>query len=85
MPVLKDLAMVSLVNSLIYSLQCSVKYLDKKDRNIALKRILEYKREVRLTSAHYNMIEGKEKLWTRLFMVMPKTTARIRNVLGVGY
>lgn len=84
-PVVGDFAVTSFVNSLIYSMQCSMKYLNKDDRAIALNRIMDYKSKVKLTSAHYSIMTKKERLWIRLFMFMPKVTVKIRNAKGIGY
>lgn len=83
--VIEDLAVISFVNTLIYNMQCSVKYLDKNDREIALKRIMDYKSKVHLNLKQCKGITKKEKMWIRLFMLMPKTTVKIRNIIGVGY
>ena len=84
-PVAEDLAVIAFVNILIFSMQCSVKYLNKNDKAIALKRIMDYKKEVNLTATQYNMMGKKERMWIRLFMTMPKITAKIRSAIGIGF
>ena len=84
-PVAEDLAAIAFVNTLIYSMQCSVKYLNKEDKKIALKRIKDYKSQVSLTSAQYDMMNQKERMWIKLFMLMPKLTVKFRNIMGIGF
>lgn len=84
-PEVGDFAAISFANILIYNLQNAIKYLDKKDKQIAVKRISEYKSKLKLTSTQYSLMGSKEKLWIRMFMLMPKTTVRVRNIIGIGY
>lgn len=84
-PVVEDLATIAFVNALIYNMQCSVKYLNKNDKAIALKRIMDYKKQVSLTPTQYSMMNKKEKMWIKLFELMPKLTVKVRNLWGIGY
>ncbi len=83
--VAEDLALMAFVNTLIYSMQCSVKYLNKADKKVALKRIIDYKNKVKLTAVHYNMMNKKEKMWMKMFMRMPKLAVTFRNIMGIGF
>ncbi|MEE1125885.1 MAG: glycosyltransferase [Acutalibacteraceae bacterium] len=80
-----DLAVIAFVNTLIYSMQSSVKYLSKEDKATALKILMDYKRKVKLTATQYNMMTKKERMWIRLFMLMPRLTAEIRSKTGIGF
>lgn len=83
--VAEDLAVIAFVNAIIYNMQCAVKYLNRADKAIALKRLMEYRKKISLTAEQYNLMDKNERMWIRLFMLMPRLTAKFRSITGIGF
>ncbi len=84
-PQIKGVANIAFANTLLYNLQAILKHLKGDEKKRARQQIMNYKKEFKLTKDDYKFTGGKQKMWLRLFMVMPYTTVSIRNIFGIGY
>lgn len=79
-PDLYNLALFTYVCSCMYQLQCALKV--KSNKSISsniINRIPLFK-----SGNIYEGISGKQKLWLKMFCIMPVLTCKLRNSLGVG-
>lgn len=84
-PVVKNLANISFASILMYNLQAASKFLKGDEKKQAKQRIMNYKKEFKLTEDDYGYIDSRTKMWLKLFMTIPHTTVAVRNIFGIGY
>lgn len=79
-PDLYDLALNSYLCSCMYHMQLALKANCDKQIIYNIKKRLQYKN----TGNIFTCLNGKQAMWMRMFLVMPKIVSTIRNILRIG-
>ena len=81
---LQTLMQRDLMLNYLWNLQCALRGLKDPERKTAVQRILEMKKKTPKVPMGKLNLNAKYIMWYGLFVMMPRMTARVRNLLGIG-
>ena len=82
-PVLSQQGLINLIFTCIYHGQLSLKYLDKKDKKIALNKLKKIiKKSISVLS--FDILSKKQKIWIYLLKISFFYTCKFRNIIRIG-
>jgi hypothetical protein len=81
---LRVLTQQNLMLDYLWHLQSALRCLKDSQKETAVQRILEMKKKTPKVPMGKLKFNAKYIMWYRLFVMMPKMTARVRNLLGIG-
>ncbi len=83
-PELSNVAATNLMDSIIFSGQMALKYLDKNDKKIAYNKLTDYIRHDIKHNNYYFIGSNLHRLWNRCALYNLKIVCRVRNFLGIN-
>ena len=81
---LRELTRQQLMLELLWHLQSSLQHLQGEERKTAVAAIMEMKSATPLVPTNKLTLNIKYRIWYKSFILLPKLTARVRNLLGIG-
>ena len=71
-------------DKLLWHLQSSLRHLQGEEREIAVTTIMKIKRAIPRVPFKMPTLNTKYRIWYQAFTIVPKLTARLRNLLRIG-
>lgn len=81
---LRILTQRDLMLNYLWHLQSALRCLKGSQRNVAVQSILEMKKKTPKVPLGELNLNAKYLMWYELFFIMPRITASVRNLLGIG-
>ena len=81
---LRELTRQQLMLDYLWNLQSVLRCLKGHERRLAIDKILKMKKETPKVSQKKLTLNWKYRIWYRSFIIAPKLTARVRNLLKIG-
>lgn len=85
LPNINTLAKLKFIDSCMYNLQCTLRFLTGEEQITAKNKIINYCKEVKLSKNDGNMMTLKSRIWQKIFLIQPILTAKIRNLIKIGF
>ena len=82
-PVLSQQGLINLIFTCIYHGQLSLKYLDKKDKKIALNKLKKIIKKI-FSVLSFDILSKKQKIWIYLLKISFFYTCKFRNIIRIG-